>query len=218
MYYSDFINEGTYLAHHGIKGQKWGIRRYQNPDGSLTPEGKKRYGINDTSFVNESFNKREFKKEYKQKIKIYKHAAGKMRQDAHQLAREDADNRLKNDIDKANKNKSLIKDLINECTKYLKTDCDLDKIDGSYRYLIKKYPEHKNVLEGLAFHEHIDNAKDIEQLKRSKNPVGDLLNYDFYYEADYGKYDDAINKLNEQGYRELTQYFINKYGNDIAKF
>lgn len=29
--------------HHGIKGQKWGIRRYQNPDGSLTPEGQKRY-------------------------------------------------------------------------------------------------------------------------------------------------------------------------------
>lgn len=31
------------LVHHGIKGQKWGIRRYQNEDGSLTPEGKERY-------------------------------------------------------------------------------------------------------------------------------------------------------------------------------
>lgn len=31
-----------YLSHHGIKGQKWGIRRYQNPDGTLTEEGKKR--------------------------------------------------------------------------------------------------------------------------------------------------------------------------------
>lgn len=29
--------------HHGIKGQKWGVRRYQNADGSLTPEGQKRY-------------------------------------------------------------------------------------------------------------------------------------------------------------------------------
>lgn len=32
------------LYHHGTKGQKWGIRRYQNLDGSLTEEGKRRYG------------------------------------------------------------------------------------------------------------------------------------------------------------------------------
>ena len=31
------------LYHHGIKGQKWGVRRYQNKDGSLTAAGKKRY-------------------------------------------------------------------------------------------------------------------------------------------------------------------------------
>lgn len=31
------------LNHHGIKGQKWGLRRYQNKDGTLTPAGKKRY-------------------------------------------------------------------------------------------------------------------------------------------------------------------------------
>ena len=31
------------LQHHGIKGMKWGVRRYRNRDGSLTPAGKKRY-------------------------------------------------------------------------------------------------------------------------------------------------------------------------------
>lgn len=32
------------LVHHGILGMKWGVRRYQNKDGSLTAEGRKRYG------------------------------------------------------------------------------------------------------------------------------------------------------------------------------
>lgn len=33
------------LYHHGIQGQKWGIRRFQNEDGTYTPEGKERYGF-----------------------------------------------------------------------------------------------------------------------------------------------------------------------------
>lgn len=36
-----------YLAHHGIKGMKWGVRRYQNFDGSYTSAGRKRYGFGD---------------------------------------------------------------------------------------------------------------------------------------------------------------------------
>ena len=36
--------ESNYLAHYGILGMKWGVRRYQNADGSLTAEGKERYG------------------------------------------------------------------------------------------------------------------------------------------------------------------------------
>lgn len=39
---ADYVIIGGELYHHGIKGQKWGIRRYQNSDGSLTDAGKKR--------------------------------------------------------------------------------------------------------------------------------------------------------------------------------
>lgn len=40
-------DKGLYLAHHGIKGQKWGQRRFQNEDGSLTAAGVKRYQQDD---------------------------------------------------------------------------------------------------------------------------------------------------------------------------
>lgn len=41
------------LMHHGILGQRWGVRRYQNKDGTLTDLGKKRYGYtsDDTVFL-----------------------------------------------------------------------------------------------------------------------------------------------------------------------
>ena len=40
-----YIDNWTELYHHGIKGQKHGKRRYQNPDGSLTPLGREHYGV-----------------------------------------------------------------------------------------------------------------------------------------------------------------------------
>lgn len=41
--------ERSELKHWGIKGMKWGVRRYQNKDGSLTTAGKKRYSDGSTS-------------------------------------------------------------------------------------------------------------------------------------------------------------------------
>lgn len=40
-----------HLAHYGILGMKWGVRRYQNQDGSLTPQGRKRLEKKDVEWV-----------------------------------------------------------------------------------------------------------------------------------------------------------------------
>lgn len=43
-FYCPLFDSGYFISHHGIKGQKWGIRRFQNFDMTWTPEGKIRYG------------------------------------------------------------------------------------------------------------------------------------------------------------------------------
>lgn len=55
------------LYHHGIKGQRWGVRRYQNDDGTLTAEGRARYGIDENGKMS-----KEGKKLYKQDEKDQK--------------------------------------------------------------------------------------------------------------------------------------------------
>lgn len=63
--------EDNVLKHHGIKGQRWGVRRYQNKDGTLTNAGKKRYSqlVNDvrgnlSGFINEAEKKYHGSKEH----------------------------------------------------------------------------------------------------------------------------------------------------------
>ena len=54
------------IYHHGIKGQKWGVRRYQNPDGTLTAEGRARYFNKDGSMSDDQMN--EFQNEWNKNI------------------------------------------------------------------------------------------------------------------------------------------------------
>lgn len=56
------------LYHHGIKGMRWGVRRYQNSDGSLTPAGKKRY-YNNPDLISQKSEVDAAKKKMKESVK-----------------------------------------------------------------------------------------------------------------------------------------------------
>lgn len=49
-----YVNQ---LYHHGVKGQKWGVRRFQNEDGSLTPKGQKHYAKKDAKWIDKKSDK-----------------------------------------------------------------------------------------------------------------------------------------------------------------
>lgn len=56
--FREYANYCDEIYHHGVKGQSWGKRRYQNPDGSLTEEGRRHYGYMEARDGDSSVTKR----------------------------------------------------------------------------------------------------------------------------------------------------------------
>ena len=88
------------LYHHGIKGQKWGIRRFQNPDGTLTSEGKKRYEVINKNGWTTAAGANQMREDAKTEVENYKQSLmskGYSKKKATKIAEKWAENELMND-------------------------------------------------------------------------------------------------------------------------
>lgn len=92
-------NYSDELYHHGIKGQRWGIRRYQNKDGTLTPAGKKRV-------AHEDYTKAHTKKS------VQEMSDSELKSRLNRLQMEDNYNRLSNTSKSKSKGKKYVDKLI----------------------------------------------------------------------------------------------------------
>ena len=169
------------LNHHGIKGQKWGVRRYQYADGTLTPAGKKRYSGDggDVRYKKDQYKsaKRDYNKSFN---KAYNRAAAayspiKKYRDANDARWEDAENKAKQ-ADKArkeykaakkayDKNKKAARETIKENAKKIKKKEIVQLVDeitgqgkGWYDVTTNKMLSYKDVVEATNYNTRKQNA------------------------------------------------------------
>lgn len=189
-----------YLSHSGVKGQKWGIRRYQNADGSLTPEGRIHYGVGELNY-NSRFNgtAKEAKKAFKaEKNKLYKKLGSTNYSDENKVGLE-ASLKYERDYNKKHK------DIRNKILKSTGFDIDKDE-NQDLNYDLE-------ALEMLV-DEHNKNSKDklgVKDVDYYFNKESNPDDWDVEWEK---QQNEIISKNYDSAKKYVDGYLSSKYGQE----
>lgn len=173
------------LYHYGIKGQKWGVRRFQNPDGSYTPEGLKRYGR--TGFG---------------KKKITQKTIDKINAIASYKNEDSPEKKYKKILSTIGVNSSVFDDLVNRYEKDSEERVNIDKeayFAGRRIYKDKEFMKDATKIKGIA------NA--LATGYTDKNEIKE----DLKYFTDPDAEDDHLNELTYYAYKNN----LSKHYNDL---
>lgn len=135
-YKAAFLEQND-LAHFGILGMKWGVRRYQNPDGSLTPAGRRRYQWNDDKMEYEERTKqgrKDFDRDLKEKERLGD-KFGSFRLDNPTDEEKARRKQRKEDKENRVKNAEGYEDLVNDGFKANKWNDAVEKNDSDGDYI-----------------------------------------------------------------------------------
>ena len=160
-------NDQPYLAHFGIKGQKWGVRNYQNPDGTLTEAGKRRYARSYQKELNRLEQDQAMRSARSASLSWYKNSLDK-KIERRDFKGKNADE-LKEKRDIAQKKISDLNDGYKENKK--KLDALLEEIDADNNYVWRSY------LTQYVNYDASKGLKDISSLFKNQNA---------YYDSAYG--------------------------------
>ena len=195
------------LQHHGIKGQKWGVRRYQNPDGSLTEEGKQRY-LNPDGTLNAEGQK-----------KLGREGVAKFNQQRQQQQNNNTGNvydeeTQKNKLNNAKQNKMYDKMFVETIQNADLSDDEINKEYEAYLKDPKKYSETfetnslgkiKNSLSGNNTSKPKPEPKPEKETQKGKGKSE--------YEREMNKILDEKGYLNADDIKSLSKYST-KIGNE----
>lgn len=188
--YHGLDDRNSYLSHHGIKGQKWGVRRWQNSDGSLTPEGYTHYG-----------------RGLPKAIKNYK--ANKINRDAKRISKDTAKLNKANDL--------YLKDQRREADAELKYSKAANKLNDTRQKLnvaengtyAKLFGQDKYKINKL--NTQID--KQARELSSIRDDYNKAKAYRYDTEISIKEIQDKLNKTSDRRNKNIEK-FINQYSQE----
>lgn len=200
------------LSHHGILGQRWGIRRFRNKDGSLTDAGKKRYSSKD---VENDFN---------ESIRSNNEAYKRIKENGNKIS-ESADD-LSKDYQKAFNNANLDSESKNRILKNLKEDfgngCDDedlydmyldDYVDDELMRIVESKVKNKRAAFDKLQEDYWDDVHTISKSIVEKYGDKKIKGYPIYSDGK-AVVNDLIGKkldtsFNSYIYRHFDDYWVN---------
>ena len=165
----------NYLEHHGILGMRWGVRRYQNSDGSLTTAGKKHYSSEEKATRIQKNNQSDLAKTY---------SRTKNSGNPYTVSKE-FEEKAKNLIKESYaKNKKSLDDAMD---KYIEAVNQSDKYEREFDKLCEKYGKeyYKSELKG---------NEEYYNTEREKSKLYDYSVYEYGYEKAMEKHPDVFSK------------------------